>query len=391
MAKSIGRIILLLLVFSALRWTGAGLPVRSDRAVVSAAGTLDVRLAASASTVHPGKSFLVTVRFANTAAVAPGGIAAFDLVVTYDASRVEFVEALPGAMASSGELDAADSGEGSLILLYLDADGGQSPIAANRRDIADLRFRVRPNAARGSLAFGGTFGSGGDNEANPVTGTLSPLSITVGAPLSDNADLSSLSAAPGVLAPAFSPDVLSYTVSVPFEIDRLSVEAAAEDPKARIDISDPELVPGGTTTLTITVTAEDPEVGKVYRIRVDRAAPSATPSPPETPTQTPFPSATPVPTLVPTSDTPTGPMPTTAPGGDTPSLRERRLLGALLAVSVLAALECLLILYLLLFRPRFRPRSRHRSGPAGMQRPGSAAAGPSSPDTPGSPTDSDMV
>ena len=95
--------------------------------------------------------------------------------------------------------------------------------------------------------------------------------MTVAAPASTNANLSSLAVDSGTLTPAFARNTTSYTLSVPFSVQKINVSAKAEDAAAKVKISSPNLTAGGTTTVTVTVTAASGAV-KTYTIKVSRGA-----------------------------------------------------------------------------------------------------------------------
>jgi uncharacterized protein YxeA len=96
-------------------------------------------------------------------------------------------------------------------------------------------------------------------------------SITGIAPASYSTDntLSSLEISPGVLSPAFSSNVTTYTTSVGSDCDRLTVSAAPNDSKATVKVSGTRMDPGLNTT-TITVTAENGSK-KVYTIKTTKS------------------------------------------------------------------------------------------------------------------------
>lgn len=94
--------------------------------------------------------------------------------------------------------------------------------------------------------------------------------VTLAKPLSDNADLSSLTLGNATLSPAFSPNVTSYSVSVPYSVSSLELSAAAADGGAKVSISNPNLIAAAITVVSVTVTAEN-NTTKTYTISVTRA------------------------------------------------------------------------------------------------------------------------
>ena len=86
---------------------------------------------------------------------------------------------------------------------------------------------------------------------------------------SDNNNLASLRISSGSLSPRFIKRTTVYSVSVPFEVEKINVNASAEDSKAQVNISNPSLVAEKTTQVVIRVTAENGST-KAYTINVAR-------------------------------------------------------------------------------------------------------------------------
>lgn len=61
-----------------------------------------------------------------------------------------------------------------------------------------------------------------------------------------------------------------YSASVPFSVSSLGINASAAHPNATVSVSNPQLIPGGTTIVSVTVTAEN-DSQKVYTITAVRA------------------------------------------------------------------------------------------------------------------------
>ncbi len=116
-------------------------------------------------------------------------------------------------------------------------------------------------------------------------GTSKTYRITVNrlAPSTDS-NLASLTVSAGSLNPGFSSGTLSYTVTVPASVDSLTVTATKSDPNSVMSASGPVITPAGvltgsvsralglgtTTTIQITVRAQDTVTAKDYTINVFR-------------------------------------------------------------------------------------------------------------------------
>lgn len=86
---------------------------------------------------------------------------------------------------------------------------------------------------------------------------------------SSNNKLSSLSVDGAELSPKFNSNTKSYTVSVPFSISSLKINAKAEDSKSKVSISNTSINAEETKDINITVTAENGSTN-TYVIRATR-------------------------------------------------------------------------------------------------------------------------
>lgn len=86
---------------------------------------------------------------------------------------------------------------------------------------------------------------------------------------SKDANLKSLKVNNGTLSPSFSSGTTSYTIEVPYSVNKLSINAEAADSSSKVNINNPELVAEGTTTVTIRVVAQN-GASKTYTIKVKR-------------------------------------------------------------------------------------------------------------------------
>lgn len=119
---------------------------------------------------------------------------------------------------------------------------------------------------------------------NETTGTKQ-VTISIGEK-SNNAFLNGIALSAGSLNPAFSPEVLSYEITVPNSVAELALTPQTADPKAAVSISGTNALKVGVNKRDITVVAED-GTQKVYHITITRGeAPIITP-PTEAPTQAP--------------------------------------------------------------------------------------------------------
>lgn len=144
-----------------------------------------------------------------------------------------------------------------------------NPIKSNTA-LFTVTFKVNSSVAVGTkITVSYTDVTATDGNADANVGTVS-YSATIAAPASKDNSLKSLSVSNATISPAFNTNTTSYTAEVPFDVSKLNVSAAANDAKAKVSINSPNLKPGGTTNVTVTVTAENGST-KTYTIAVKRA------------------------------------------------------------------------------------------------------------------------
>lgn len=174
-------------------------------------------------------------------------IYAYDIWLNYDSSILQPVSGYSG-------------GGGGSIRIISDADS------------STIKFTVKFKAVGAgtssiSVSMSNTIvGGGSSTEDDNMSVSAGTGTVSVKAPVTYSTDntLSSLEISPGVLSPAFSPNVTSYTTTVGADCDKLTVSATANDSNASVSVKGTRMNPGSNTT-TITVTAQDGSK-KVYTI-----------------------------------------------------------------------------------------------------------------------------
>ncbi|MBE6946941.1 MAG: hypothetical protein E7454_01635 [Ruminococcaceae bacterium] len=140
----------------------------------------------------------------------------------------------------------------------------------NSTALFTVTFKVNSALAVGtkiSVAYTDVVATDGNTDADAVTATYS---ATIAAPASKDNTLKSLNVSNATISPAFNSNTTEYTAEVPFDVSKLDVKATANDSKAKVSVNSPNLTPGGTTKVTVTVTAES-GAKKTYTISVKRA------------------------------------------------------------------------------------------------------------------------
>ncbi|MBQ9841672.1 MAG: cadherin-like beta sandwich domain-containing protein [Clostridia bacterium] len=231
---------------------------------VSAAGSATVT--ANASTVTVGKTVTVTAKFSNAT-----GIGSMDAMFYYNPKTFEYVSC-GGATANGGG--------GNVKVSYVCYE-----VNAPKSLTVTIKLKaVAPGAGDFKWTTEGFY-----DDAETLLGTPSKsLSVSATNPtLSGDATLSYLRPSKGTLTPAFSKNVTSYTVSVPYTVTRGLLNYSANDPNARTEITQNADLAVGKTTRVITVTAPNGTVKKYTVVFTREAQQSTTGGDPTSSTEAP--------------------------------------------------------------------------------------------------------
>lgn len=212
---------------------------------ILAAGTARVSIGSASGTVGDIVSIDVSIS-------ASSGIGGATIYVSYD----------PSILALSG----SSSNSGTAMVSFMD----ESTASSQSKTIT---FKIIGAGTSSLNVIGDSKVIDIDMQACSIS--KSSGSVTASAPASYSSDntLSSLQISPGVLSPAFSPDVTTYTTSVGADCARLTVSAVPNDSKATVSVSGKRMDPGFNTT-TITVTAENGSK-RTYTIKTTKETNSA--------------------------------------------------------------------------------------------------------------------
>lgn len=212
---------------------------------ILAAGTARVSIGSASGTVGDTVSIDVLIS-------ASSGIGGATIYVSYD----------PSILALSG----SSSNSGTAMVSFMD----ESTASSQSKTIT---FKIIGAGTSSLNVIGDSKVIDIDMQACSIS--KSSGSVTASAPASYSSDntLSSLQISPGVLSPAFSPDVTTYTTSVGADCASLTVSAVPNDSKATVSVSGKRMDPGFNTT-TITVTAENGSK-RTYTIKTTKETNSA--------------------------------------------------------------------------------------------------------------------
>ena len=146
----------------------------------------------------------------------------------------------------------------------------QSAASIATQATATLNFPANTTNSSRNYTIKVSFDGGVTWLTTPTTKVTVAPDITAPPP-SNDATLSSIFTTPGILAPAFNPSVLEYTVSVGSHVTTVNATALANCPHAAVTITGYNLTEG-QNTVTVLVTAQDGTTrNHTFTINVTRA------------------------------------------------------------------------------------------------------------------------
>lgn len=198
------------------------------------------------STVSPGESFTVTITLNNGAgpvsASVSNGSGGFSDWLENGSSSFSCTAGSSGSVTISASGTVGDF-----------STGDDEPVSASRS------VTIKQPEPETPANNGGTTSKPNDNTSKPQETKKS-----------NNSRLSSLRIAEGILTPEFDSKIREYTINVPNETTKLSIEAITDDSKASAKITGNDELQIGKNTIEITVTAEDGSTS-TYTIKAVRA------------------------------------------------------------------------------------------------------------------------
>lgn len=212
---------------------------------ILAAGTARVSIGSASGTVGDTVSIDVSIS-------ASSGIGGATIYVSYD----------PSILALSG----SSSNSGTAMVSFMD----ESTASSQSKTIT---FKIIGAGTSSLNVIGDSKVIDIDMQACSISKSSGLVTASAPASYSSDNTLSSLQISPGVLSPAFSPDVTTYTTSVGADCASLTVSAVPNDSKATVSVSGKRMDPGFNTT-TITVTAENGSK-RTYTIKTTKETNSA--------------------------------------------------------------------------------------------------------------------
>ncbi len=200
-------------------------------------------------------------------------ISAFRVKVKFDSSLVSYKNITP-----KNDLKLADFKTSliadTLTIIYLTSEFGFFTDMINPLEIFDINFIANSNASGSEALFSANVDGISDYELNELYfNNPDNLSVKIVDEVIPDCTLSSLIPSDGELNPSFDPHIFNYYLDVPYDINKIEVEAEAKSESSKIKINRTTLGRAGTSTdIKIVVSQPNTKYKITYTITVNRAS-----------------------------------------------------------------------------------------------------------------------
>ena len=212
-----------------------------------------------------------TVKLTLDAGQTREDVAGFCVSVDYDDTRLEFLRVEPSSQIKSKTLQTDGTGNPVRSTYVCNVDLGYAPPLCGT--VLTYVFEVKEGASAGETELEAVVNQVCNWKGEQTDrGCAETVSLDVLPAKSCRAYLRGLEPSSGKLRPAFSPDIQSYELDVPYRVSSVEFQAEAGE-NGTVGISRKTLQRAGTTTsITVTVTSEDKKQRVQYVVAVNRAA-----------------------------------------------------------------------------------------------------------------------
>lgn len=249
--KKINLLIILTVILSALTFTTKVCAAAS--AVIGISGN---------STANMGSNITVKMYVSNVVDTI-GGVSSVSANLKFDSDYLEYVSGTGVSTPYTFQINPSNN----YIIAGLDTTLSNGITGSGQVNVMTFVFRPKQEGTTQITLTNNDL----TDTVNQISSTVRPLTITIGAPIVKNGDatLKSLGVSGYTMSPAFSPSVTSYKVTVPYTAAKVTVTGAVNNSKSRATGIGDYTINKKTTSIPITVTAEDGTT-KTYTITVER-------------------------------------------------------------------------------------------------------------------------
>lgn len=190
------------------------------------------------NSIKAGQTFTLTVIVDSS----DGNIGNVEARITYDEEMLEVVSS-----------DDYVNGNAGLLVINDNSDDSDNNKNYNIKFKALKKGSVKIQVSDSPVVYD-------FDDDSQMTVKTNELTLTIGASADANADstLAILDVNEGTLEPEFSPDVTSYSLTVPYETEKLYIDAQAADVQnAKVNVVGNDGLKVGANSVIVSVTAED--------------------------------------------------------------------------------------------------------------------------------------
>ena len=197
-------------------------------------------------------------------------VGTFSLKIDFDDNIIDFKKLELNGIENNEIRYICNDGE--LNIIYLRGNKGIFVNSSRATRLFNIKFKTKENANLGATKIKASFDGLGDIYARPIDYNFQDsLSLTVKPPEQHDCTLRYLETSEGELMPEFSPGITNYSLDVPYEVNRIDINAEPNDVTSIVKINRKTLQKAGTSTIIkVTVTSQDKESKLVYQITVNR-------------------------------------------------------------------------------------------------------------------------
>ncbi len=220
-----------------------------------------------AASLEGAESVYIADRIEVSFQITADGVLALDGKLEFDKTQLTLIEIIPMA----GDSWTVSYNETTGRFFATDEAGFNNPLSGEQIlfkavfQVADLQAGTKISVSCTDLRAAAA------NEELILSDAVYAATVISGRPASGDCTLAELTVEGGSLSPAFSPEVTTYVVYLPYEAAKANITALANNRYAKVSVDGPEALEiNAYTEFKVTCTAES-GAAKVYTLNIWRA------------------------------------------------------------------------------------------------------------------------
>ena len=253
------NVIKFILCFSLLSFT---LPLKASFAI----DNVDLSISCDNVTPVVGEEFNIYLNVNSNNKI---NISSFRLKFNFDNTKVYYKDFYSDINMDDFKSNLQDN---ELTLLYVTSENGTDIAANSSQTLVELNFKVLSSAKISNTTISASIDGLCNYNAQEISSSdINPIDITISQSGTGNCDLLRLNTDGYNLSPAFSSDIVNYSLDVPYSKSTIEFNAEPVDQDSTVKVNRKTLkTPGTSTDITITVISADKKSRKIYKVTVNR-------------------------------------------------------------------------------------------------------------------------